>query len=147
MSLSNLKKSVTRRTVLGLFAAAMLAPAASFAVGLDKEYEPGVIKEALDAGKTVFVDYAAHWCGTCKRQERVVWKLREENAAYDENIVFVRVDWDTYADHAVTVDRNIPRRSTLLLLKGDEELGRIVAGTSEAEIKKLMDMGLPKAAS
>ena len=61
--------------------------------------------------------------------------------------MFVRVDWDTYADHTVTIDRNIPRRSTLLMLKGDKELGRIVAGTSEAEIKKLLDMGLPKASS
>jgi thioredoxin 1 len=33
----------------------------------------------------------------------------------------------------------IPRRSTLVLLKGREELGRIVAGTSKAEIKSLLD--------
>lgn len=38
--------------------------------------------------------------------------------------------------------RSIPRRSTLIVLRGDEELGRIVAGTSEAQIKGLMDKGL-----
>ena len=38
--------------------------------------------------------------------------------------------------------RKIPRRSTLLLLKGDKELDRIVAETSEARIKSLLDKGV-----
>ena len=71
-----------------------------------------------------------------------ITKLRNENSAYDENIVFIRVDWDTYSNHEISVMNNIPRRSTLVLLRGDEELGRIVAGTSEAKIKSLMDLGL-----
>lgn len=106
------------------------------------DYEPGVIKQALAKGKTVFVDYAAVWCGTCKRQERVIEKLRSENPAYDAAITFVRVDWDIYQSEDVRTSRKIPRRSTLLLLKGDKELGRIVAGTSVAQIKALMDKAL-----
>lgn len=42
----------------------------------------------------------------------------------------------------MVTERNIPRRSTLILLKDDAELGRIVAGTAKSRIKKLMDMGL-----
>ena len=106
------------------------------------EYQPGVIQTALDQGKTVFVDYAADWCSTCARQERVIAELRAATPAYSDAMVFVRVDWDDYGSHAVTTSRNIPRRSTLLVLQGDQELGRIVAGTSKSDIKSLMDTGL-----
>lgn len=105
-------------------------------------YEPGVLETALADGKTVFVDYSATWCGTCKEQERIITKLLGENPAYEQAMTFVRVDWDTYSGHEVTTSRNIPRRSTLLVLKGDQELGRIVAAVDEAEIKALLDLGL-----
>ena len=106
------------------------------------DYSQGDIKKALNDGKTVFVDYAADWCGTCKRQERVINKLRSENPAYNKAITFVRVDLDLFRSDEVATSRNIPRRSTLLVLKGEKELGRIVAGTSESDIKALMDLGL-----
>jgi thiol-disulfide isomerase/thioredoxin len=130
-----------RRHFLGLATATLLAPAA-WAEERLIPYEPGVIQAALDAGKTVFVDYFAPWCVTCRAQERRVEELRAENPAYDENITFIRVDWDTYRSHPVTTSRAIPRRSTLLVLRGDAELGRIVAGTRKSEIKALLDKGL-----
>ena len=68
--------------------------------------------------------------------------LRAFNPAYDEAMVFVRVDWDDFGRHAVTTSRKIPRRSTLLVLKGSKELGRIVAGTRVSDIEALMDLGL-----
>jgi len=132
---------MNRRSFLAAgLACALLPYSASAAETL--AYEPGLIDQALAEGKTVFVDYTASWCSTCKRQERVIAGLRAANPAYDEAMVFVAVDWDSYKDHGVTVMRNIPRRSTLLVLRGDEELGRIVAGTGEDEIKALMDAGL-----
>ncbi len=106
------------------------------------DYTPGVIEDALAAGKTVFVDYAAWWCTTCRAQKRVIARLVEQNPAYQKAMFFVRVDWDDYGDEPVARDRNIPRRSTLLVLRGDRELGRIVAGTSEDDIKALLDKGL-----
>ncbi|HSF91503.1 MAG TPA: thioredoxin family protein [Paracoccaceae bacterium] len=106
------------------------------------DYKPEVIQSLLDEGKTVFVDYHAVWCSTCKAQRRVVERLRAENPAYDAAMEFVNVDWDEYARHPVSTDRAIPRRSTLLVLRGTKELGRIVAGTSESEIKALLDAGL-----
>ena len=127
-----------RRTFIGTLAALALAPNLLFA-GTDLMYSPGLIKQQLAAGKTVFVDYAATWCSTCKRQERLINQLRERNPAYDQHITFVKVDWDVYGMHEVTSSRNVPRRSTLLMLRGDKELGRIVAGTDVNEIKALLD--------
>lgn len=133
-----------RRTFLAASAAsasfALLPVAATAATFLD--YTPGAIQSALASGKTVFVDYSATWCGTCRRQARVINALRAENAAYDDAMMFVKVDWDTYRSHEVTTSRSIPRRSTLLVLRGEAELGRIVAGTSQSQIKALMDLGL-----
>ena len=106
------------------------------------DYTPGLIKEKLAAGETVFVDFAADWCSTCKRQERILNELRASNPEFNKNISFIRVDWDTYSSHEVTKSRNIPRRSTLLMLRGEEELGRIIAGTSSDEIEALLESGL-----
>jgi thiol-disulfide isomerase/thioredoxin len=132
-----------RRTFISLIAGLALVP--SLVTATSVEYTPGLIKDALAEGKTVFVDFAAVWCSTCKRQERLIDQLRERNPAYDENMTFVRVDWDVYSDHEIVESRNIPRRSTLIVLNGEEELGRIVAGTNINKIQELMDLGLAKA--
>jgi len=131
-----------RRTFLAATLAAPLLPATAFAADGFTDYKPGTIENALAEGKTVFVDYSATWCSTCKRQERVINALRASDPSYDSAMTFVKVDWDTYKNHEVTVFRNVPRRSTLLVLKGDAELGRIIAGTSESQIKALMDLAL-----
>ena len=118
-----------------------LAPGLSFAQELT-DYTPGLVQSELAAGKTVFVEYSAVWCSTCARQERIINALRAANPDYDTAMSFIKVDWDTYGRHDVSTSRAIPRRSTLVLLRGDEELGRIVAGTAEGQIKDLMDLGL-----
>ena len=132
---------MNRLTFLTTTAALAVTPAVAFAAGF-VDYAPGVIDTALKDGKTVFVDFSATWCGTCKRQERVINALRAADPAYDAAMTFVKVDWDTYNSHAVTTSRGIPRRSTLLVLRGDAELGRIIAGTGESQIKALLDKGL-----
>lgn len=138
-----------RRTFLAATLAAAAAPAMTLAGGMTTvDYsDADPITRALAAGKTVFVDYAADWCSTCKAQERAINALRSGNPAYDENIVFVRVDWDDFGSAPVTTERNIPRRSTLIVLKGDAELGRIVAGTGSDQIKGLLDTALAAATS
>lgn len=132
-----------RRELIKLtVAATMLLGTAGFASAADViAYKPGVVKQALASGKTVLVDYAAVWCTTCKSQERTIQSLRAENPEYND-ITFVRVDWDDHSSSSISTDHKIPRRSTLLVLKGDQELGRIVAGTNRGKIKELLDTGL-----
>lgn len=132
-----------RRDFLLLTATVSLAPALARASVVD--YTPGLVDRELAAGKTLFVDFAADWCSTCAAQERVIGALRTENPAYDAALTFVRVDWDQYSRDPLTQRLNIPRRSTLVVLKGDAEIGRIVAGTRRDEIRALMDAGLAAA--
>ena len=68
-------------------------------------------------------------------------ELRASNSQYDKSITFVLVDWDTFSLHDVTISRNVPRRSTLVLVTGGKE-SRLVAETSEQKIKALLDKGL-----
>ncbi|MBX3568539.1 MAG: thioredoxin family protein [Rhizobiaceae bacterium] len=134
---------MNRRSFLGSMVAGMvLFPSLAGASTVFVDYRPGVIEDALAAGKTVFVDYSAWWCTTCRSQARTLDRLLSENPAYGQKMMFVRVDWDDFGDQPVARDRNIPRRSTLLVLRGKAELGRIVAGTSQDEIKALLDKGL-----
>ncbi|MEM9434680.1 MAG: thioredoxin family protein [Pseudomonadota bacterium] len=129
-----------RHLLLAAVAVAVTPMAASADQYVD--FSPGVVKDALKDGKTVLVEYAASWCSTCRRQERVINALRAEDPAYDAAITFVKVDWDRFNRHDVAVSRAIPRRSTLVLLRGNDELGRIVAGTSQSQIKGLLDRAL-----
>ncbi|MEP4194104.1 MAG: thioredoxin family protein [Aliishimia sp.] len=129
-----------RDFIVGAACVATVAPMAALAE--TKPYSPGLIKDALARGETVFVGFSADWCSTCKTQERAMDKLRADNPAYDTAMTFVRVDWDDFKRHEVAKSRNIPRRSTLIVLRGDAELGRVVAGTSSTQIKQLMDLGL-----
>ena len=129
-----------RRTFLLLTAGAATLPFASSAASLD--YKPGLVTKHLKAGDTVFLDFKASWCSTCAAQERVINALKSENPDYQNRITFIDVDWDAYGKSDLAKSLNIPRRSTLVVLKGDRELGRIVAQTSKAKIKALMDTAL-----
>jgi len=134
-----------RREFLVLSAAASLTPFAAQAAET-LEYTPGLVKQRLAAGETVFVDFKADWCTTCRAQERVIGALRAENAAYDEAITFINVDWDQHSRGELATELNIPRRSTLVVMKGEVELGRLVARTSRRDIQGLMDTALAASA-
>lgn len=131
---------MNRRDFLVLSASMTLVP---FAVRANATlYTPGSAEAAMDAGKIVLLDFWASWCSTCAAQERVLADLKAENPAYAQNIEFFIVDWDEHGKGKLSKSLKIPRRSTLVALKGRKELGRIVAGTSKADIKALLDTAL-----
>lgn len=133
-----------RRHFLALSAGMTLFPFASRAVGATP-YTPGAAEAAMDAGQIVLLDFWASWCSTCAAQGRVLAALKAETPAYEQNILFFVVDWDQYGKGELSRALKIPRRSTLVALKGRQELGRIVAGTSRDDIKALLDRALASA--
>ncbi len=131
-----------RRTFLASAAATLVLPMAARAA---TDYTPGLVKKHLAAGDTLFLDFKTDWCTTCAAQERAINALLRKNPAYEDAITFINVDWDKHRNSDLARELKIPRRSTLVVLKGDQELGRIVAGTNKNKIKALMDTALTAA--
>jgi thioredoxin 1 len=134
---------MNRRDFLIVTAAVSLA--APFAAWAADPYTPELLKADLAAGKTVFLDFKASWCPTCAAQGRAIDALKAENPAYEAAITFLVADWDEWGEGDLVRQLNIPRRSTLVVLKGDQELGRVVAETAKDKIKALMDTALQAA--
>ena len=129
-----------RRDFMALGAATLLTAGAAWAEPLG--YTEGLAKAHLAKGEVVFLDFKADWCSTCAAQERAITALMAENPAYAEKITFINVDWDQYGRSDLVKELRIPRRSTLVALQGDGEIGRIVADTKKSTIKALMDQAL-----
>ena len=138
--------TIITRLIAGAAAIAVLivgalfvsAPASALSA---TSYTPAVLAEAQASGKPFLIDFFASWCSTCKAQERVIEGLIEENPAYGE-IEIIRVDWDENERGDLVRDMAIPRRSTLVVMEGTTELGRIVAGTGRDQIAELLDLAL-----
>lgn len=125
-------------SALGAAAAAVAVPALARNVTM---YQPPLLADFEGSGEPYLLDFAATWCTTCQAQERVLDALQEENPAYN-SIPILRVDWDTYRSGQLVADLAIPRRSTLVLMQGTTELGRVVAQTGRDQIAALLDLAI-----
>ena len=142
VSIYLIKGNIMKSGLLISFFTIFMSPLTYLNAGTTLDYEEGILKSLLFEEKTVFLDYGTDWCITCASQKRTINALREEVSDYDKLIIFIYVDFDLYKEEPIVTDRKIPRRSTLVLLKGNKELGRLVAETSRRKIKDLLDIGL-----
>ncbi|WP_158243223.1 thioredoxin family protein [Acidimangrovimonas sediminis] len=106
------------------------------------DYRPGVVSQALLAGRTVLVDFHAGWCPTCLAQGRILDTLRAGNPGYDRQIDFIVADWDRHRDGAMTDALGVEKRGTLVALTKKGEVGRLIGATQTSQIKALLDRAL-----
>lgn len=132
------------RRTLFLSAAAVMA-VGSLSAEARTFYTPGMAEAAMDEGEVVILNFWTDWCSTCAAQERVITELMADNPDYGRKVLFIVVNWDQYGDGELSRALKIPRRSTLVAVKGRDEVARIVAGTGKAEIKALFDAALSAA--
>lgn len=133
---------MNRREFMALGAAISVALPLSSAQAATVEYAPGVAETAMANGERIVLRFYTDWCSTCARQERVINSLRAEMPQIDSDMTVIEVNWDEYANSDLARQFNVPRRSTIIALKGSEELGRSVAGTSTNDIRALFQAAL-----
>jgi thiol:disulfide interchange protein len=80
----------------------LVAPRPAADASLWRPWSPEAVAEARAAGRTVFVDFTADWCLTCKVNERVVLARPEVRDALAKTAAF-KADW-TARDAAIAAE-------------------------------------------
>lgn len=134
---------MNRRLFLTLAGAlAVTLPLPLTARAAPQPYTPGLAEEAMARGDRIVLMFSADWCSTCRRQERIINALRAADPRIDAELTVIRIDWDQFGNGELSRRFAVPRRSTLIALRGERELDRIVAGTGEGAIRALFHRAL-----
>lgn len=94
-------------------------------------------RKALEAGKTILVDYWAPWCGYCRRIGPAYEKIAEE---YGEQLIISKINIDE--EGQLAQQEHIEVIPTLVLYKGGQAVASIVAPESKAAIEKFIEENL-----
>ena len=86
-------------------------------------------EEIFESDLPVLADFAAEWCGPCKRLAPIVEELANEMT---DKVKVVHVDIDVNQDLAA--DYNVLSVPTLILFKNGEEVERNVGLASKANL-------------
>ena len=92
-----------------------------------------LLKQMMNEGKIVLVDYWAPWCGYCRRIAPAYDKIAQQ---YGDKLVVGKVNIDE--DPQLAHQERIEVIPTLVLYKGSEAVGSIVAPESKAMIENFI---------
>ena len=96
-----------------------------------------LLKQMMNEGKVVLVDYWAPWCGYCRRIAPAYDKIAQQ---YGDKLVVGKVNIDE--DPQLAHQERIEVIPTLVLYKGSEAVGSIVAPESKAKIEEFIKENL-----
>jgi len=85
-------------------------------------------------GKPVVLDISAPWCPTCKEQKPIIEGLMKQPAYKD--VTLLTIDFDSSKPTLKMF--KVSNQSTLIVFKGDKEVGRSVGDTTPAGIEGLV---------
>jgi thioredoxin 1 len=126
------------RTLFIIAAIVLLMAAAPAKSAEWKDYSPEALAEAQSTGKPILVDVFAAWCSVCRAQNPILVQLTRE-PKYKDLVVF-KADFDN--DKKALKPLDVRSQSTLIVFKGDKEIGRSVGDTSQLSIEGLLDKTL-----
>jgi thioredoxin 1 len=101
-------------------------------------FSTAALKAAQAKGEPVLVDAYASWCPTCRKQAPTIDAMANDPAF--AKLVILRLDYDNQT--AEKRDLGIVQQSTLIVYRGDKEVGREVGLTDPQQIKTLADAAL-----
>ena len=130
--------SLSRRRALYAVIACGFATALPVLALQSPKFTPAALAEAQKAGKAVLVEISAPWCPTCKVQKPILDKLLSS----DKYKSFVTLDVDFDSQKADVAALKATMQSTLIVYKGDKEVGRSAGDTNAASIEALLAKAL-----
>lgn len=91
------------------------------------------LKQYMNEGKAVLVDYWAPWCGYCRRIAPMYDKVAQQ---YEGRLLVAKINIDE--EPALARGEGIEVIPTLVLYQGGEALGSLVAPDSKGKIEELI---------
>ena len=88
--------------------------------------------EVLQSDKPVLLDFWVSWCGPCQMVSPVIEQIGEEN----DSIRVGKVNVDEQGE--LTMQFRVVSIPTLVVMKGGEEVNRIVGAASKSEILAML---------
>ena len=140
--------TITRRaaSALALALLSSIALSASFGPAAATEpvaYTDQAFAAAEKAGGPILIDTFATWCDICKRQKPIIDKLLQDPRYKD--VTTFRVNFDTQKDIMRKFKAQL--QSTLIVYRGEKEVGRSVGETQEEWIDDLLSKSTASAKS
>jgi thiol-disulfide isomerase/thioredoxin len=127
-----------RRLFLAAITGAMLLSSTLPGFASEVAFTQPAFEAAQKAGKPILVHITAPWCPTCKAQKPIVSQLTAE-PQFKDMAVF-DVDFDSQKD--IVKAFRAQAQSTLIVFKGNKELGRSVGETNPGSIELLLDKSI-----
>jgi len=128
-----LRRAFLLAVVIGLAIGSFAASAAR-----TNPYTPEAFGEAQKAGKSILVHINAPWCPMCRAQKPILAELTAEPKFKD--LVVFEVDFDSQKDAVRAFQAQ--SQSTLIVFKGEKEIGRSVGDTHRPSMAALLSGAL-----
>ncbi len=101
-------------------------------------YTPERLAALQQEGKPVALHFHASWCGTCTEQERVLNKMKADNAL--PTVTLLVVDYD--ANKPLRKQLKVTSQSVFVVYKGRDEVARNGGETRPDAIRALLSKAL-----
>lgn len=110
----------------------MAKSVADYRVAAMQPFDHQQYEAAMSDGKTVFLDFFASWCPTCRANKPVV----EGEIVNHPDVVGFRVDYDTAVE--LKKEHSVTSQSTYILLKNGEEIRRALGSLTNSSLARLL---------